>query len=272
VTPLETALYHGARVAAELLSALGIVPYALWTVAALGRVDLLPGFFADDGTLLPEAGAHRPNLADVGWPPGPPLRDDPAEILGEALVHAAHNGRTGAVAWLLDHGVDVDSAPYLGFTALDAAAQFGHRDTCELLLARGALLDARDEIHHGVAAGWAEHSGHPELVPLLRGEEPAEIVRATALAYTADEPVRVRVRRRGDRYELDDLGRAVELAQPAGRWHDDAERFVRERFWLNLSRRGVVFVPIRGRDRLEPVVARVAETSLALYEELLERG
>src|SRR4029077_14528028 len=54
LTPLETALYHGAREAAETLAARAISPYALWSVAALGRIDLLPSVF-DSNRRLPTA-------------------------------------------------------------------------------------------------------------------------------------------------------------------------------------------------------------------------
>ena len=88
--------------------------------------------------------------------PRPPPRDDPAEILGEALVHAAHNGRDESVAWLLDRGVDVDAAPYLGLTGLHLAVLSGYLHMVELLVERGADLTLRDEVHGETALEWAE--------------------------------------------------------------------------------------------------------------------
>ena len=153
LTPLETALYHGARAAAELIAQRGISPMALWSVAALGRVDLAERLL---GT--PAAAAHRPNLADVGWPPGPPPDDSAQTILDEALCHAAHNGRTDTVEWLLDRGADVNGAPYLGFTPLHFAAQFGHATTVDLLLRRGADASLREGIHTGRRPSGARRS------------------------------------------------------------------------------------------------------------------
>lgn len=148
ITAIETALYHGARDTADLLAERGIEPYALWSAAALGRVDLLPELLGG------RPGGHRPNLADVGWQPGPPPRDDPQEILDEALCFAALNGHDESVEWLLDHGADVTGAPYLGMTPLHFAAQFGRLSTVRLLLARGADPALRDRIHGGMPIGW----------------------------------------------------------------------------------------------------------------------
>jgi hypothetical protein len=97
-----------------------------------------------------------------------------------------------------------------------------------------------------------------------------EVVLETGLAYTEGEPVLVRLRKRGYRYDLRDEGRAVELAgRPAG-WRESATAAV-DANDLNVTRTGVVFVPaVEGgvdRDRL---ARRVAETSLALYDALLE--
>jgi ankyrin repeat protein len=156
ITPLVSALYHGAREAADVLSARKIVPQALWVVAASGHDELLERFFAADGELRPQTGAHRPNLADVGWPPAPPRGDEPEVILAEALVASCHNGRERSAVWLLDTGVDVDARPYLGLTGLHLAVQGGYLHLVELLVERGADLTLRDEVHHQTPLQWAE--------------------------------------------------------------------------------------------------------------------
>src|SRR4051794_3734329 len=56
----------------------------------------------------------------------------------EALHQAAAEGRTGAVAILLDLGVPIDLPGEMGGTPLHHAAWWGHGDVVELLLARGA--------------------------------------------------------------------------------------------------------------------------------------
>ena len=100
--------------------------------------------------------------------------------------------------------------------------------------------------------------------------ENGEVRLDTGLTYGDGEPVRVLVRKRGRRYDLSDEGRAVRKSGATGRrWLEIAER-VADAEALNVNRRGVVFVPaVEGRD-LATLAVRVAETSLALYGELLD--
>ena len=100
--------------------------------------------------------------------------------------------------------------------------------------------------------------------------EREELVLETGLSYREGEPVLVRLRRRGKRYDLRDDGRAVELAGPPAGWRDGATAVV-EAHGLNVSRTGVVFVPaVEGGVDRAWLTRRVAETSLALYDALLE--
>jgi ankyrin repeat protein len=266
LTHLETALYHGAREAAETIAAHAISPLALWTVAALGRVDLLPSFLDSDGRLRPEAGAHRPNLSDVGWTPAAPPAADNQTILDEALGHAAHNGRDEAVIWLLDHGADVDGRPYLDVTPLHFAVQFGHTSTVRLLVERGADLNIRERIHDGTPLDWAKRSAREDIVSLLdRTEETVDAGRE----YLPGDPVVLRVVRRRSLW-VDDQGGAVARAgKPAG-WREAAERIADELI-VNVSRNGTVSLPVSRRGPgYDAIVRRIAEASVALHEELLE--
>jgi ankyrin repeat protein len=264
LTPLETALYHGAREAAELLAARAISPYALWSVAALGRVDMLPAFFDPNGRLRPEAWTHRPNLADVGWEPGAPPRDDPQDVLDEALGHAAHNGRDNAVVWLLDHGADVDGRPYLDMTPLHFAVQLGHASTVRLLLEKGADPSIRERLHGGTPAGWARHLDLPHLAALI---EPLD----SGLEYAPGDPVRLHVTVRRFPY-ISDEGGAVERAGRSEGWRAVADRVAVERV-VNVSRSGAVSLPVVAKGPgFDAIARRVAEASLELYEELLELG
>ena len=99
--------------------------------------------------------------------------------------------------------------------------------------------------------------------------DPEETVRDTGLEYASGRPVRVRVRRRGIRYDMDDLGGAVDgAARPLG-WLETAERVVAEE-GLNVNRQGRVFVQVvAGRD-IDALARTVADTSLAVYDALLE--
>ncbi len=88
--------------------------------------------------------------------------------------------------------------------------------------------------------------------------------------YHPGRPVQVRLRIRGRRQDLDDFGSAVRGAGAPAGWLETAERVV-ARAGLNVNRRGVVFLPaVAGRDP-DVLAHKVADTSLALYHELLER-
>jgi hypothetical protein len=90
----------------------------------------------------------------------------------------------------------------------------------------------------------------------------------TGLTYREGDPVVIEIRKRGRRYELSDEGAAVRKAGVRG-WLPVAEALVAEE-GFNVNRRGVVFVPaVEGRD-LAALAARLATTSLAVYQELLE--
>ena len=91
----------------------------------------------------------------------------------------------------------------------------------------------------------------------------------SGLAYREGEPVPVRIRRREQWVELDDEGRAVELAgRPAG-WLEAAERVVAEE-GMNVKRSGRVFVRVHRRRDIDELARRLAESSLAVYETLLD--
>ncbi|MBB5781463.1 ankyrin repeat domain-containing protein [Nonomuraea jabiensis] len=164
-TPLENAIYHDNTEVVDLLAEHGIVPQALWTYAACGRLDLVRACFDADGGLRPGAASARPDLADTGagFPSRLPPTDDPAEIVGEAFVHACQHGRVEVVRWFLDHGVHPDVAPYLGRTGLHWAIPGGRLHVIRLLLERGADPSIRDDLLQTDADGWLHisHAAHP---------------------------------------------------------------------------------------------------------------
>lgn len=269
LTPLETALYHGSVAAAELLAQGTISPLALWSAAALGRLDLMETMVEGDGNLLPAATAYRPNLADVGWPPAPPPDDDRQTILDEALAYAAINGRNAAIDWLLEHGADVDGRPYLSVTPLHFAVQFGRLSTVQLLLARGADPAIRDDIRGGTPVGWAEYQGRDEIARLIDPVR-SETITDTGVAYRPGEPVRLRVTRRERRLTVSDEGAALAQAgRPAG-WRIVAERLERK-LDVNVTGAGAVWLPVvAAGPPLHAIEQRIAQASLTFYQELLE--
>ncbi len=67
--------------------------------------------------------------------------------LRRSVLHAAAEmGRTGALAAMLDRGIDVDVGSEVGATALSYAASRGHREAVALLLERGADVNARNGV------------------------------------------------------------------------------------------------------------------------------
>jgi hypothetical protein len=92
----------------------------------------------------------------------------------------------------------------------------------------------------------------------------------SGLEYRDGEPVVIEIRKRGHRYDLSDEGAAVRKAGTRG-WLPVAEAVVAAE-GFNVNRSGVVFVPaVEGRD-LAALAARLAETSRAVYDSLLEAG
>lgn len=158
VTPLQTAVYHGAREAADLLAEVALVPDALYIAAASGRLDQLDKWFDPSGGLVPAALRTRPNLADVGWPPAPPPLDDPQAVLDEAFALSAYSGRIEALEYLLARGARVDGTVHLGMTALHMTVITRRLETARWLIAHGANVALTERIHHGTPLGWAEHS------------------------------------------------------------------------------------------------------------------
>jgi len=197
-TPLAVALFWGHRAAADRLAEAGVVPPNLRVAAGLGRLDLIDECFDAAGQPTAAAGAgrgfYRPHSGFPAWRPP----DNPQDVVDEALVWAAKSDRAAAldalvkrgarvdadpyrgtpllwaasrgcvdaVAWLLDHGADVNHRATFGgpghgdgVTALHLAAQAGELPVIDLLLARGADRTIRDRLYEGMPFNWAQHSG-----------------------------------------------------------------------------------------------------------------
>jgi Ankyrin repeats (3 copies)/Ankyrin repeats (many copies) len=153
-TPLEKAIGAGNTQVVDLLAEYGIVPAALWTYAACGRLDLVRACFDADGGLRPDAALSRPNPANFfPVPPRIPATSDPEEIMAEAFVHACQHGRTEVVRWFLDRGLNPDIAPYFGRTGLLWAIIHQQVEVVRLLMERGADPSIHDEFVPFGAAG-----------------------------------------------------------------------------------------------------------------------
>jgi ankyrin repeat protein len=206
-TPLVVALFWGHREAAELLGLHFVAPNNLRAAAGLGIPELVDACFNADGTLTPEAcaarGFYRPHSGFPNWQPS----TDPQEVLDEALVWACKSGRlavlerlvrAGAridadpyrgtpliwaavrnraetVAWLLDHGANINRKATFGgpthgqgITALHMAAQCGHVRVVEQLVERGADRSIKDDLYQSTPEGGATYFGQNEVRDYLR--------------------------------------------------------------------------------------------------------
>jgi hypothetical protein len=98
----------------------------------------------------------------------------------------------------------------------------------------------------------------------------AEYEIESSLSYTPGDPVTVSVCHREQAVTVSDEGGAIERAGAPQGWRFAADRVAAE-FDVNVSRHGVVSLPVvRVGPGEEAIVARIAEASLALYQELLE--
>ena len=173
ITSLETAAMHGSTASADVLVSHGLHRPSLWLAAASGLLEDVQAWVDPSGRLRKPAGPYRPNLADVGHPPGEPPTDDTDEILAEAFVFAAANGRTAVVDHLLGVGVDINAAPYLRTTALHLAILFRNPGAVADLLERGAATNLTDDRYDSDAHGWAracrsdEHPASQAVAELL---------------------------------------------------------------------------------------------------------
>ena len=189
-SPLEEALYWNSQGTIDLLVRRGARIQNLRIAAGLGRTDVIENLFADNGSLRPEAGA-------VNWPWGDlnviessnfdrhgrdmlgskfsSFPQDRQGIIDNALVYACMHGHMDAAQLLLAKGAQLNAIPggfdYSG-TALHYAALNGHRAMVEFLVAHGADVQIKDTKVGQTAAGWADYGGHPEIRDLLRLPSP----------------------------------------------------------------------------------------------------
>lgn len=68
---------------------------------------------------------------------------------------------------LIDMGADINATSNKGATALMAAAKIGHIDIVELLVTRGANINARNIDHNMTPLIWAASGGHSYIVKFL---------------------------------------------------------------------------------------------------------
>ncbi|HCB64081.1 MAG TPA: hypothetical protein DEP20_01765, partial [Fusobacteria bacterium] len=104
-----------------------------------------------------------------------------------ALMAAAKNGHKEVCQLLIEKGADVNAVSMLG-TALTKAAKGGHKELCQMLIEKGADVNAVGL--RGPALTKAAEGGHKELCQMLI-EKGADVnavsIRGTALMVAAEE-------------------------------------------------------------------------------------
>lgn len=138
-------------------------------------MELLPSATGPLGFGLLQAACcgHRDILElilDQGAPgggPSPLLAAPPADALGRTPLHfAADRGDYAAAQLLLARGANVDAATKEGASPLHYAAAAGHRGVAELLLGQGAEVD-RQAVDGSTPLLVAAESGHTHVAETL---------------------------------------------------------------------------------------------------------
>ncbi|RYP54743.1 hypothetical protein DL768_000567 [Monosporascus sp. mg162] len=83
------------------------------------------------------------------------------------LSWAAENGHKEIVQLLLDKGAEIDAKDKYGWTPLSRAAEKGHKEIVQLLLDKGAEIDAKNNYGRRTPLSWAAEKGHGGVVQLL---------------------------------------------------------------------------------------------------------
>jgi len=151
---LDGSLANHAPRAAEKTIELGAKPDVL-AAAALGRMDLLRGFFDDDGKLL-----SRPRRQGTEMT----ARD----AIGLAMLYAYVREQREAVDFLLEKDGNWDMIGVNNGAALHRAAFSGDREMVQRLVAKGADMGNRNNPFNSTPLGWADHNTQGEIVQWMR--------------------------------------------------------------------------------------------------------
>jgi ankyrin repeat protein len=137
----------------------------LEAAAGVGRLDVVQTFFNDDGTLRNATNAQMES--GFGW--------------------ACEYGRNDVFEFLLDRGVDLRTGEKTNQTGLHWAVIGGELETVQLLLKRGAPVEAKN-VYGGTVLGqttWCVINGNRpvDYVPIIRA-----LLAAGARIEEADYP------------------------------------------------------------------------------------
>jgi len=152
--PLHVALSNYAKGAAEKMIALGAKP-DICTAAALGRMDLLRGFFDERGHLRARPRRDGQLLTE-------------RDAIGLAALFAFVNHRKEAFEFLLEKDGNWDMTGVNNGALLHRAAWDGDLALVERLVAKGADVGNRDNPFGGSPLSWAQHNKQQAVFDWLR--------------------------------------------------------------------------------------------------------
>jgi ankyrin repeat protein len=134
----------------------------LLAAAALGRMDLLHGFFDGTGRLTNRPRKNRNPLSE-------------RDAIGLAMLHAYVAKRTEAVDLLLAKDGNWNMIGVNNGTALHRAMSGGDRAMVERLVARGADLNDRNNPFCATPISWTDHVGHMDDFRWVAAHYPVDL-------------------------------------------------------------------------------------------------
>ena len=190
---LHVALSNYGHRAAEKLIELGAKP-DVCVAAALGRMDLLRGFFDEQGHLR-----SRPRREGV-------LLSE-RDAIGLAYLFAFVNHRQEAMDFLLAKDGNWNMTGVNNGAVLHRAAWDGDLPMVQRLIAKGADISNRDNPFGGTPLSWAQHNKQTAVVNWLRANCKIDIHDAVSFDFPEHVEARLRedptcVNRRIDHWEI----------------------------------------------------------------------
>ena len=176
--PLHVALSNYAKGAAEKMIEMGAKP-DLCTAAALGRMDLLRGFFDEEGRLRTRPRRDGQLLSE-------------RDAIGLAALFAYVNHRQQAFDFLLEKDGNWDMTGVNNGALLHRAAWDGDLALVQRLVAKGADVGNRDNPFGGSPLSWAQHNKQQAVFDWLRTH--CKIDLHDAVGFDLREHVEARLR------------------------------------------------------------------------------
>jgi hypothetical protein len=163
---LDVAVANYATRAAEKLIELGAKP-DVCVAAALGKMDLLRGFFDERGELRSRPRRHGTVLSS-------------RDAIGLALLFAYVNGHSDVIEFLLSKDGNWNMTGANNGTVLHRAAWDGNLDLVKRLVAKGADISNRDNPFMSTPLSWAQHNKQTAVFDWLRANCAIDLHEATA--------------------------------------------------------------------------------------------